>query len=74
MPFAFDQPYWGERTAALSAGPPPLPYQELEVGRLAAALGRLVSEPGLGAGAAALGRRLQAENGVERAAGLIERL
>jgi sterol 3beta-glucosyltransferase len=74
VPFAFDQPYWGERTAALGAGPPPLPGRELEAGRLAAALGRLVSEPALRAGAAAIGRRLQAENGVERAIGLIERL
>jgi sterol 3beta-glucosyltransferase len=74
VPFAFDQPYWGERTAALGAGLPPLPYQELEPGRLATALGRLVSEPALRAGATAIGRRLQAENGVERAVGLIERL
>jgi sterol 3beta-glucosyltransferase len=74
VPFAFDQPFWGERTAVLGAGPPPLPYQELEAGRLAAALGRLASEPGLRAGALALGRRLQAERGVERAVELIEQL
>jgi sterol 3beta-glucosyltransferase len=74
VPFAFDQFYWGERTAVLGAGPSPLPYRELEASRLAAALRRLVDEPRLRDGAAAIGRRLQAENGVERAVALVERL
>lgn len=74
VPFAFDQPFWGERTAALGAGPPPLPYQELDAGRLAAALRRMVDDPALRAGAAAISRRLQAENGIERAVALIERI
>jgi sterol 3beta-glucosyltransferase len=74
IPFAFDQPYWGERTAALRAGPPPLPYRALDAGRLAATLRLLVEDPQLRRGAAAIGRKLAAEEGVERAAALIERL
>ncbi|NTU85195.1 MAG: glycosyltransferase family 1 protein [Chloroflexales bacterium] len=50
VPFAFDQPYWGERTAVLRAGLPPLPYRELEAGRLATALRQLAGEPDLRAG------------------------
>jgi hypothetical protein len=42
--------------------------------RLAAALGRLVSEPALRAGARAIGRKLTAEDGVERAVARIEQL
>lgn len=74
VPFGFDQPFWGERTAALGAGPPPLPYHELDAGRLAAALGRMVDDPALHAGAATLGGKLQAEDGIARAVALIERL
>jgi sterol 3beta-glucosyltransferase len=74
VPFTFDQPFWGERTAALGAGPPPLPFQELEAGRLAMTLRRMVDDPALRVGAAAIGRKLQAEDGVERAVALIERL
>lgn len=74
VPFAFDQPFWGERTAALGAGPPPLPYHELDAGRLAAALRRMVDDPALHAGAATLGGKLQAEDGIARAVALIERL
>src|SRR5215211_6438653 len=74
IPFAFDQPFWGERTAALGAGPPPLPYHELEAGQLAATLQQMVNDPRLQAGASAIGRRLEAEDGVMRAATLIDRL
>lgn len=74
VPFAFDQPFWGERTAALGAGPPPLPYQELTAKRLAAALRHMADDAGLRAGAAAIGRRLQAEDGIAQAVALIERM
>jgi hypothetical protein len=74
IPFAFDQPFWGGRTAALGAGPPPLPYQELEAGQLADTLQQLVNDPQLQTGARAIGRRLEAEDGVVRAATLIDQL
>jgi UDP:flavonoid glycosyltransferase YjiC (YdhE family) len=74
VPFTFDQPFWGERTAALGAGPPPLPFQQLEAGRLTMTLRRMVDDPALRLGAAAIGRKLQAEDGVERAVALIDRL
>lgn len=74
IPFAFDQPFWGQRTAALQAGPPPLPYRELDASRLAAALRLLVDDSQLRRGAAAIGRKLTAEDGIEQAVALIERL
>ena len=74
IPFAFDQPYWGERTAALQAGPQPLPFKELDADRLSRALRQLVEDPRLRAGAEVIGRTLAAEEGVERAVELIERL
>lgn len=74
VPFGFDQHYWGERTRRLGAGPAPLPFRTLSAAGLAAALERLAHDPALRAGAAALGRRLAAERGVERAVALIEGL
>jgi UDP:flavonoid glycosyltransferase YjiC (YdhE family) len=38
VPHIFDQIYWGERVAALGAGPPPIPRSRLTAERLAAAL------------------------------------
>jgi UDP:flavonoid glycosyltransferase YjiC (YdhE family) len=38
VPHIFDQIYWGERVAALGAGPPPIPRSQLTAERLAAAL------------------------------------
>jgi UDP:flavonoid glycosyltransferase YjiC (YdhE family) len=38
VPHIFDQIYWGERVAALGAGPPPIPRTQLNAERLAAAL------------------------------------
>jgi UDP:flavonoid glycosyltransferase YjiC (YdhE family) len=38
VPHILDQFYWGERVAALGAGPPPIPRSQLTAERLAAAL------------------------------------
>jgi UDP:flavonoid glycosyltransferase YjiC (YdhE family) len=74
IPFGFDQPFWGERTATLGAGPQPLPYHKLTAERLAMALRAAVDTPAFQSGAAAIGRKLRAESGIERAATLIGRL
>ena len=71
VPFAFDQPFWGERTARLGAGPPPLPYHALTAQRLAAAMRVAVDTAELKAGAAALGQKLRSERGIEAAVALI---
>jgi sterol 3beta-glucosyltransferase len=64
VPFFTDQPFWAQRVADLGAGPPPIPRQMLTVDRLAAAIHTAVSDPTLQARAAALGRRIEAEDGV----------
>ena len=67
VPFFTDQPFWAGRVAALGAGPAPIPRQMLTVDRLAAAIHTAVSDPAMRVRAAALGRRIQAEDGVSRA-------
>ncbi|TDD58684.1 glycosyltransferase, partial [Actinomadura rubrisoli] len=46
-PFFGDQPYWGERVAALGAGPRPLPFRALTVPRLASKIRRAVQDQGM---------------------------
>ncbi|MQY05537.1 glycosyltransferase [Actinomadura macrotermitis] len=70
-PFFGDQPYWGERVAALGAGPAPLPFGALTVPRLARKIRQAVGTPRTVARAAALGVRIRAENGVARAVELL---
>jgi sterol 3beta-glucosyltransferase len=74
VPFGFDQHYWGARTCALGAGPAPQPFRTLSAEGLAAAFDRLARDAALRRGAAALGQRLAAERGVERAVDTIEGL
>jgi sterol 3beta-glucosyltransferase len=64
VPFFTDQPFWAGRVAALGVGPLPIPRQMLTVDRLAAAIHTAVSDPAMRARAAALGRRIQLEDGV----------
>jgi sterol 3beta-glucosyltransferase len=72
VPFFTDQPFWAGRVAALGAGPAPISRQTLTVDRLAAAIHTAVSDPTMRARAAALGRRIQAEDGVSRAVQAIQ--
>ncbi len=72
-PVVFDQPLWAERVHALGAGPRPLPARRLTAQTLGDAIAQAVKTPAMRARAAALGRQIQAERGVERAADLIER-
>ncbi len=72
LPLAIDQFFWGQRVAALGAGPPPIPQRALTVPRLAAALRRLAGEASLAAHARSLGAAMRQERGVERAVELIQ--
>ncbi|WP_329519051.1 glycosyltransferase [Spirillospora sp. NBC_01491] len=71
-PFFGDQPYWGERVAALGAGPAPLPFGAMTVRRLAAKVRRTVASGEFAERAAGLGHRLREEDGVARACDLID--
>ncbi|TMR41581.1 glycosyltransferase family 1 protein [Actinomadura geliboluensis] len=73
-PFFGDQPYWGERVAALGAGPRPLPFRAMTVPRLAAEVRRAVQDPDVADRADDLGRRIRAEDGVGRAREVIDTL
>jgi sterol 3beta-glucosyltransferase len=72
VPFAADQPFWGQRVAALGAGPEPLPVGRLSAKALTAALQRALGDASLRERAAALGSRIRAEDGIGQAVGLIE--
>jgi sterol 3beta-glucosyltransferase len=73
-PFFGDQAYWGERVAALGAGPKPLPIRRLTVDGLAAAIRQAVGDTRVRRRAAELGRRISAENGVANACAALEEM
>jgi UDP:flavonoid glycosyltransferase YjiC (YdhE family) len=74
VPFGFDQFYWGQRAAELGVGPQPVPFRNLTAARLATAIKAAVSDESMRTRAAALGQKLRAENGVQRAVELIGQL
>jgi UDP:flavonoid glycosyltransferase YjiC (YdhE family) len=71
-PFFGDQPYWGERVAALGAGPEPVPFKSFNAPRLAVAIRDALQSPHIAARSTALARRLSAEDGVGRACKALE--
>lgn len=73
VPFFSDQPFWGRRVAAVGAGPAPIPRKELTPERLAAAITTAVNDSSIRHNAAAIGEKIRAENGVQRATGIITR-
>lgn len=73
-PFFGDQPYWGERVAALGAGPAPLPFRAMTVPRLASKIRRAVRDQEMADRASALGRRIRDEDGVGRAQEIVDSL
>ena len=71
-PLGFDQPYWGRRVVALGVGPEPVSRRRLTASRLAHAIDRAVRDSEMRSRAAALGERLRAERGIDRAIEVIE--
>ena len=71
VPFVFDQFFWGRRVAAVGAGPALIPFERLTAERLAAALTRLDAAE-TRAAAAAVGKRIRAEDGVGEAVRAVE--
>lgn len=71
-PFFGDQPFWGRRVAALGAGPQPIPQRRLTAEALSAAIAAAVGDPQLRERAAALGKAINAEEGISRAVAAIE--
>jgi UDP:flavonoid glycosyltransferase YjiC (YdhE family) len=73
VPFFGDQPFWGDRVHALGAGPAPILQSELTVEALAEAINTATRDTAMRAQAAEVGRRIQAEQGVETAVGIVDR-
>src|SRR3712207_6455783 len=67
VPFFADQPFWGWRVAELGVGPEPISHRSLRVEQLADVIRRTTSDRDMQARAAAMGRRIRRENGIERA-------
>ena len=74
VPFFADQNFWAGRVAALGAGPQPIPRHKLSAPRLAAAILDATQDPAIQDRAATTGRRLRAEDGVQRAISLLQTL
>ena len=73
VPFFGDQPYWGERIAALGVGPLPLPRRTLTAQRLADHLRLMDGDQAMQARAAELGQALRAEDGTGVAVAALSR-
>ena len=72
-PFFADQPFWGYRVKDLGVGPAPLPQKELTAEKLAAVIQAATSDEAMGNRARALGEKIRAEDGVEKAVEIIHR-
>ncbi len=70
-PLAVDQFFWGKRVEALGVGPRPVPQRSLTAARLAHALEQATQTEAMRARAQALGKAIQAEDGVQRAVEII---
>ncbi len=72
VPFAFDQPFWGERIKTMGLGPDPISHKNLTADRLAYAIRRAVSDAGMKQRAKSFGEAIRAENGTGKAVEMIQ--
>lgn len=72
VPFISDQPFWGEQVYKRGVGPWPIHHKQLSAEALAEAITLAVTDGGMRERAAALGRRIRAEDGVGNAVGLFQ--
>ena len=71
-PFFADQPFWGKVVAQLGVAPAPIMRSKLTIEQLAEAIRIATGDEGMKARARALGEKIQAENGVERAVQIVK--
>jgi sterol 3beta-glucosyltransferase len=74
IPFFGDQPFWGQRVAALGVGPEPIPRKKLTVERLAQAIDAAVRDPAMRQRAAELGATIRAEDGIAHAVAVVQQI
>lgn len=72
VPFFADQPYWGRRVFEVGVGPKPIKRWRLTAQKLAQSIELMMTDQGLRARAAEMGRNISAENGATRAATIID--
>ncbi|MDY0020531.1 MAG: glycosyltransferase [Anaerolineae bacterium] len=70
-PFFGDQPFWGQRVAALGVGPRPIPQKKLTVEALARAIHDATTDQEMQQRAQAIGERICAEDGMAEAISII---
>jgi UDP:flavonoid glycosyltransferase YjiC (YdhE family) len=73
IPFFGDQPFWGRQTYRLGCAAAPVPVEQVNPERIAAAVRELTGNSDVRRRAAALGERIQAEDGVARAVEIVAR-
>jgi sterol 3beta-glucosyltransferase len=74
IPFFGDQPFWGQRIADLGVGTAQIPRKQLTVEKLANAIDRAVTDPAMRQRAAALGAKIQAEDGVGKVVAIVREI
>jgi UDP:flavonoid glycosyltransferase YjiC (YdhE family) len=72
VPFLFDQKFWGERVEKLGVGPKPIPFRKLTVRNLAEAIDRMSGDAQMIQNAQDLGKKIQAESGLDDACLILE--
>jgi sterol 3beta-glucosyltransferase len=72
VPFAVDQPFWGQRVHAIGAGPAPIPVKKLTVEKLKHAILEVETDA-YRERAAEIGRKIHSEDGVGAAIKWIEK-
>ncbi|MGC1378095.1 MAG: glycosyltransferase [Anaerolineales bacterium] len=73
-PYFGDQPFWGERVAALGVGSRAIPQQSLTAKNLAEAIHLVTTDPSIRKNACILGEKLRAEDGAKNAVAALESL
>ncbi|MEZ4593539.1 MAG: glycosyltransferase [Chloroflexota bacterium] len=73
VPHFADQPFWGQRVAALGVGPKAIMRHRVTAHKLAGAIDTAVSHHSMRQKAAELGQKIRAEDGLGRAVALIEK-
>ena len=74
VPFAFDQPFWGNIVYKLGVGPKPIPRKKLTVKKLANAINSVLDSTKYKENASILSNKINIENGVLRAVKVIENI
>ena len=72
VPFVGDQPFWGLQVEKRGVGPRRIPHKSLTAAQLSEAIAKVLNDRAMRKRAAAMGERVRAENGLKRAADLIE--